>query len=448
MSPFPSPSTDEVRALTDALFDGQADGAQMKRLESLILGDLSCLQAYVQQINFHSVISQMARNRTPEESAVAILQDFARAVRLRDRKERWAWALLIAGTTCSLLLIAGVVFMRLGAFRSSPLATISSLSTNVRTGSESVELGRIVRRGESMTVTDGILSLQLPHVLIDVVGPATFQLEGPGRIALKTGTLVANVEPQGAGFTVKTPTAEVVDFGTEFRVQHLPAKGTDVSVRRGRVQASLLDQRGQATQLLELTDHRAAEFPVSSDAAREVNFQPEDFIHVDRSRGGIRSINGMLRTCPEIPASFMNSQVRTHNHILIVPEQQNVILDHDLVVDGLEGPLRIPAGSSVSSYLIHYDPPADLSRAPRGAVRFIDQITTVIVKSEDLVATDALFGLPGTQFESASYRGLELGLDEDQAQVSKDRYTVSFHFDMSPPQNLDEVRVLIVTNTN
>lgn len=448
MTPFSAPSANEVRALTDALFDGQADGAQMKRLESLILSDLSCLQAYVQHINFHGVISQMARNRTPEESAMAVLQEFARAVRLRDRKERWVWSLLTIGMTCSLLLIAGVIFVRLGIFRSSPLATISSLSTDVRTSTGSMELGRVIRKGESMTVTDGILSLQLPHVMVDVLGPATFQLEGPGRLALKAGTLVAKVEPQGAGFTVRTPTAEVVDFGTEFRVQHLPAKGTDVSVRQGRVQASLLNQLGQATQLLELTDHRAAEFPMFAEAAREVNFQSQDFTPVDRSRGGIRSIDGMLRTSPDAPVSLLNGQVLTHNQILIIPEQQNVLLDRDLLLDGLEGPVQIPAGSSVSSYLVHYDPPADLSRAPRGAVTLIDQVTAIVTKTTDLAATDALFGLPGTQFESASYRGLELGPDEDQVQISRDRHTVSFHFDMSPPQNLDEVRMLVVTNFN
>lgn len=447
-SPFSSSSNSEVRALADTVFDGQADMATIKRLESLITSDLGCLQAYVQHLNFHGVISQMARNRTPEEAAVAVLQDFSKAVRIRDRRERWTWSLLTAALTCSLLLIVGTFAWRSGAFRASPLATISSLSTNLQTRGGSMELGRIVRRGESVTVTEGVLSLQFPHVMVDVLGPATFQLEGPSRILLKTGTLVAKVDPQGAGFTIKTPTAEVVDFGTEFRVQHLTAKGTDVSVRQGRVRASLLDQLGQPTQLLELTDHRAAEFPISARAAREVNYQPQDFTPIDRIRGGIRSIDGMLRTTPQAPASLLNGQVLTHNHILIIPEQQQVILDRDLVLDGLEGPLQIPAGSSVSSYLVHYDPPGDLSRAPRGAVTFNDQIAAIVVKTADLTATDTLLGLPGTQFESESFRGLELGLDEDKAQVSGDRHTVSFHFDMSPPQNLDEARVLIITNPN
>ena len=447
-SPFSSPSNNEVRLLADAVFDGRADRASIKRLESLITSDLGCLQGYVQQLNFHSVISQMARNRTPEEAAVAVLQDFSKAIRLRDRRERLTWSLLTAVLTCSLLVVVGTMVWRAGAFRSSPLATIASLSTNIQIRGESMELGRIVRRGKPMTVTEGVLSLQLPHVMVDVLGPATFQLDGPDRISLKTGTLVAKVDPHGAGFTIKTPTAEVVDFGTEFRVQHLPAKGTDVSVRQGRVQASLLDQLGQPTQLLELTDHRAAEFPISARTAREVNYQPQDFTPIDRIRGGIRSIDGMLRTTPQAPASLLNGQVLTHNHVLIIPEQQQVVLDRDLVLDGLEGPTRIPAGSSVSSYLVHYDPPADLSRAPRGAVTFNDQIAAVIVKTADLSATDALLGLPGTEFESESYRGLEFGLDEDMVQVSTDRHTVSFHFDMSPPQNLDEARVLVVTNPN
>ncbi|WP_437228942.1 FecR domain-containing protein [Planctomicrobium sp. SH661] len=441
----PSSRNEEVRQLTDAMFDGQSDAHRMQRLESLVLGDLGCLQTYVERINFHGVIFQRARNRSPEESAIDVLQEFARAVQLRDRKERNWWYWFTGTLVTSVVAVVTWGAFHAGAFRPAPLGMISSLSANVRSGSAPVELGRIVRRGESITVSEGILSLELPHVMVDVLGPATFRLDDAAQLTLSNGAIVAKVFDQGQGFTVKTPEAVVVDYGTEFLVEHRPGEGTGVSVRQGRVKASLLDRTGLPTQMLELTDNRAAQFPATTESAREVAFEPNAFLRKDRSRGDIRSIDGMLRTSTTSPETVASGQVLTPNHILVIPEKQNVVLQKDLVLNDLHGLRRLSAGSIVSSYLIHYDPPEDISRAPRGAVTFWTEVAAVVVTPPELAATDSLFGLPGLQFDQEETRGLELGLDEDKVQVSKDRRTVSFHFDMSPPKYLDEVRVLIVT---
>ena len=65
----------------------------------------------------------------------------------------------------------------------------------------------------------GLLHLQFDGgVMVYVEAPARFDAVSGKRVMLHGGRLSARVPPEGIGFTVETPEAEVVDFGTEFSV--------------------------------------------------------------------------------------------------------------------------------------------------------------------------------------------------------------------------------------
>jgi len=436
---------DEVRALTDAQFDGSINRQQMERLESLIVNDLGCLQMYVERMTFHGELLKDASEKSPHQATLGLMREFSRSIRVREQQNRWKQMTFVSGLAAGVLVVAGSVLFFAGAFQPAPLGVISGLSANVQSASASRELGQIIRAGDSFTLDEGIMSLQLPNVLVDLIGPATVRFDESGKLSLAAGTLVAKILKDGENFTVTTPDAEVVDLGTEFSVHYHPATGTDVSVRQGRVQAKLLDWRKAPTKMLELTDNRSANFQSGTGAAQEVNFNPQTFHPVDRSRGGIRSIDGTLRTATAEPASLRSGDSLTFNHTLVIPERQNVRLEEELTINGLNGVVSLPAGTVISSYLVHYDPPGDISRAPRGAVTFLGQVAAVVVQTSDLVATDPLLGLSSMEFETASFRGLEIEPDEDEVQVSRDRKTVSFRFDTSPPQYLDEARIIVIS---
>ena len=53
---------------------------------------------------------------------------------------------------------------------------------------------------------------------------------------LKAGRLAANVSQEGVGFTVETPDAEVVDYGTEFAIEVLREHSSEVHVFKGEVE--------------------------------------------------------------------------------------------------------------------------------------------------------------------------------------------------------------------
>ncbi len=69
-----------------------------------------------------------------------------------------------------------------------------------------------------------------------IEGPAQFELESEGEIFLQKGKISCVVPPRAIGFTVGTPAATVVDFGTEFGVVVQESGRTETHVFRGQVE--------------------------------------------------------------------------------------------------------------------------------------------------------------------------------------------------------------------
>ena len=109
----------------------------------------------------------------------------------------------------------------------------------------------------------GLLHLQFDGgVMVYVEAPARFDAVSNSRVVLHGGRLSANVPPEGIGFTVETPEAEVVDFGTEFSVD-VEGGTSEVHVFDGlvRVNPGASNQRDvsrsvdvQASQAVRITD--------------------------------------------------------------------------------------------------------------------------------------------------------------------------------------------------
>ena len=81
----------------------------------------------------------------------------------------------------------------------------------------------------------GLLHLQFDGgVMVYVEAPARFDTVSDKRVMLHSGRLSASVPPEGIGFTVETPEAEVIDFGTEFSVD-VEGGASEVHVFEGLV---------------------------------------------------------------------------------------------------------------------------------------------------------------------------------------------------------------------
>jgi hypothetical protein len=90
--------------------------------------------------------------------------------------------------------------------------------------------------GEPLTITSGTMELELnAGTKLVVEGPADWSIDGDNRVSLRAGKLFAHVPENAIGFTIETPTATIVDLGTEFAVETDSAGRTDVEVVAGKV---------------------------------------------------------------------------------------------------------------------------------------------------------------------------------------------------------------------
>lgn len=436
---YPTPR-EEARMLADAMFDRCATSADIQRLNELLTTDLGSLQAYVEQLDFHGELIEQAAEERPENFAASLMNQIERVTALRESRLNW---MLAGGTVASIALVLGLIGVLFSPrfFSGASIGTVANLSSEVESRTP-IELGQIVRQGKKLNIQKGVATLQLPGVTLDLTGPTTVQLTDARNVELIAGRLHAHVSEGGRGFTVRTRDSVIVDLGTEFIVAHAPDQGTEVSVRKGRVQASLLNWARVPEKVLNVTTERSALLSRTENVAREIHYRPGEFEKIDRLRGSIKSIEGMLRTVEDIPRSVASKKCSTPNHMLVIPEQQQVTLQQELQVSSLNGSVTIPRGAVLSSYLIHYDPDMFMNRAPRGAVTFDGQIAAVLVEADPLKQTDSQFGLNDLEYESAPLRELEL--DEDEVRISDDRRTVSFYFGVSGVEPLDQVRVLVL----
>lgn len=92
-----------------------------------------------------------------------------------------------------------------------------------------------------LALTSGMVEVTTNDgVSLTVLGPAEFQLDSASRVVLTRGCLHAYVPEQAIGFTVKTPSSQVVDLGTEFDVSVDERGETAVRVHQGEIQFASL----------------------------------------------------------------------------------------------------------------------------------------------------------------------------------------------------------------
>ena len=107
-----------------------------------------------------------------------------------------------------------------------------------------------LRRGEQLQLDEGLAELRFGNgARLVMTGPVGVTLDGLGQVQLDHGRLSALVPKQAQGFTVRTPTANIVDYGTEFGVYVDPQGETEVLVVQGGVEVQPIGAEQQAHRL-------------------------------------------------------------------------------------------------------------------------------------------------------------------------------------------------------
>ena len=94
--------------------------------------------------------------------------------------------------------------------------------------------------GQKLLLRKGLVELTFSDgatVLLE--GPATFDINTGARGFLRAGKLVAKVPKGAEGFVIATPSATIIDLGTEFALAVAPTGATEAFVFQGKVNVSV-----------------------------------------------------------------------------------------------------------------------------------------------------------------------------------------------------------------
>ena len=123
---------------------------------------------------------------------------------------------------------------------------------------------------------NGIASLTLGNgVEVVIEAPAKFSIESEMLLRLYSGKASANVSSTGIGFTIETPDAEVVDYGTIFSVEVQPESASEVHVFEGEVEVKPIADRQASIRLF--TD-QATRIEKGSDEPAGIEIDPTRFL--------------------------------------------------------------------------------------------------------------------------------------------------------------------------
>ena len=110
-------------------------------------------------------------------------------------------------------------------------------------------------------------------------GPAEFLVRSEMQGTLEVGKLSAVVPQQAHGFTVRTPSAEIVDLGTEFGVEVDEDSHTEVHVFEGEVMSWQVDSSGDTKgEVISLMKNDGASFSVGAETSQGIQADPSKFV--------------------------------------------------------------------------------------------------------------------------------------------------------------------------
>jgi hypothetical protein len=133
--------------------------------------------------------------------------------------------------------------------------------------------------------------------VVGLTGPAEFRIESSSAATIFSGQAAANVPERARGFVLNTPSAAVVDLGTEFAVEIDSSGNTEVEVISGEVELSLLGDDGSTLLSERVNDSRVVRVDRDELKLTEMGRESEPM--------------SQLRAIPETPLTVSDKYVQS-----------------------------------------------------------------------------------------------------------------------------------------
>jgi ferric-dicitrate binding protein FerR (iron transport regulator) len=286
----------ELKGLLDALCEESITAEQVRRLEQLVLSYPEAEAYYVQYMSLHADLSR-AFSGLPVATARSLRDHLgpepagAAAGRPRAASRRrflfWGSSLGLAGLAAGLL-VAVALWPRAPAVvppaDDGAEADDDSVAVLLQAPGARWEPADVAPRAGS-PLAPGWLRLKSGFAHIEFYSGATVILQGPAEFRLVSrteaycarGKLWAQVPPQAHGFTVGSPTLDLVDRGTEFGFEVGAGRRAEVHVFRGKVELYDPGADREAAPHKDLTTGQGMELD-GRGAARPIKPDPSAFL--------------------------------------------------------------------------------------------------------------------------------------------------------------------------
>lgn len=240
----PQPADGELRELLADLLDGELSEDARRRLNERLSRDPQLQALYLDFCETHAALSWehglVMADPVPPTRGIA-----------PPRPDSISWMRVgtILGTLAATILVAAIAWYSDSDEVVEPTASdavIAQLASRIDAvvTADSVPWETSEIHVGSYEIERGLVQLEFASgVSVLIEAPARFDAVSAERLVLHAGRLSANVPPEGVGFTVETPEADVVDFGTDFSVEVGGAE-SEVHVFSGHVQVKPKTESG------------------------------------------------------------------------------------------------------------------------------------------------------------------------------------------------------------
>ncbi len=287
----------ELNELAGALREGVITNEQVARLDQLLADSPVAMEAFSDLL---LIVTELRQNGAGFGRGVSATVPNPVVPGRRISRGAMRWALAAAA---GLTLVAAWVWWSAhsGQEPTELVARIVRGSGAQLKANGSAVTGGLDRLGLHVAQYElgaGILELEMgAGARLVIKAPARFGLPAPNRLLLLAGDVSASVPESAVGFRVDTPSASMIDLGTEFGVS-VNEGGSEIHVFKGEV----LVQTPGEPDTLRLGTNRASRTDSHSSAPRGIEYDPDLF----------------LRSLEESASPFAR-QVRAWNPVIYLP---------------------------------------------------------------------------------------------------------------------------------
>ena len=317
-------------AFIDRVLDGTVSESEVADFQRW-LQDPDNLERFAHRSELHVDLRRSLRRRQLQEQALHASVESTSASPTESRQDHSPLTFRsrrILAPAVTTLVTAACLFIGFMLLETKPYGNDEDTASVVSTVN-----GLLIKKGSAWNddtlpvgtyeLRQGLLNLQFGGgVMVYVEAPAHFDTVSNKRIVLHSGRLSATVPPAGIGFTVETPEAEVVDFGTEFSID-VEGGTSEVHVFDGLVRVSPGESKQRdVSRSVELHASQAVRITDGATELQDISLATNRFIrNFDEPK---RSYTRALKSLS--PLVFYRMPIRDQGLVSQPPEYSGVVL--------------------------------------------------------------------------------------------------------------------------